>query len=113
MKVYRICEKKQDKLLTLFHGINRSREMKVGEWMTANIKDVRDGSRERAKLYKSGFHVLESLDECRAFSKRFTADRKLCIVECEIGENRWDKEHSPSNIILAEKIKLIKVVEDI
>jgi len=113
MKVYRICERKNGELLTLFHGINGSRKLPKGEWVTAVIKTVRDGSRKRAKAYQSGFHTLADLEETRKFTKRFTANRDLVIVECEIGGKIWKKEHSPANILLAEKIKINKIVEKV
>ena len=111
MKVYRICEIKKNELYTLFHGIAGSRKMKMNTWLTASIKPVRDGSREKAKLYQSGFHTIPTLEECRKFLNRFSAPRELAIVECEIGNNHWPKKHSLVNIILAEKIKLIKIIE--
>ena len=111
MRVYRICEIKNNEPHTLFHGISGSRKMQMNTWLTADIKPVRDGSRNKAKLYQSGFHTLLTLDECRKFLNKFTASRELAIVECEIGDNYWPKKHSPANIILAEKIKLIKIVE--
>jgi len=113
MIAFRICENKNGKLLTLFHGINGSRVMPTQKWITSQTKTVRDGSRSKAKEYISGFHVLPTLDECRQFSKKFRAKRELVIVECEIDDNFWEKEHSPANVLLAKNIKINKIVEKI
>lgn len=113
MKVYRICERKNNELLTLFHGINGSRKMPLNTWLYAIVKEVTDGTRKTSTTYTSGFHVLPTLEETRKFSKKFTAKRDLVIVECEIGDNYWEKTHSPSNVLLAEKIKLNKIIESI
>ena len=110
MIAYRICERKGDKLLTLFHGLNGSRVLPIGIWLIAILKLVRDGSKKTAKEYLSGFHILKSLDECRDFAKKFRASRDLVIVSCEV-KNLRKKEHSPYNVFLADEIKLIEVVE--
>lgn len=111
MKAYRICERKNGKLYTLFHGINGSREMPLGKWIKADVKQVWDGNRKRgAKLYTSGFHVFLSPDECTSFINRFRKPRELVMVECRV-QKTHPKSHSPANILLAEKIKLIKVVK--
>jgi len=46
MSWYKIVET-DDKgnIKTLFHGINRSRILRVGEWLQAELKMVIDGSR--------------------------------------------------------------------
>lgn len=111
--VYRICEIKKGKLLTLFHGINRSRELKIEQWHKAVVKPVTDGNRKTSKVYKSGFHSLATIEETRIFAKKFRAPRYLCIVKCEIKGETWDKEHSPVNIILSEWLKPLEVIEKI
>ena len=113
MIVYRICERKNGKLYTLFHAFDGSREMEMGKWLKAQIKHVKDGSRKKDKRYKSGFHVLEDIEEVRRFAKRFTAKRDLVIVKCEIGKKYWEKKHSHANVLLADRIKLLEIVEDI
>jgi hypothetical protein len=113
MKAYRICELKDGKLLTLFHGLNGSRVMPLDVWLTAKIGEVTDGSRKTSTPYKSGFHVLFTLPETESFLKsKFRAKRKLVIVECEIGSNYWRKEHSRHEVYLSEKIKLIKIMSE-
>ena len=110
LEAYRICERKNGKLYTLFHGIQGSREMPLNVWMEAEVKLVRDGSRGKAKEYLSGFHCIVDLDEMRDFKRMFRKERDLVLVKCKI-EGRRRKEHSRANIILADKIKLLEVVE--
>ena len=107
---YRICERKGKELFTLFHGINGSRRMPINEWLSAKIRPVRDGSRQHAKLYQSGFHVFLDSEECERFINRFSKPRDLVMVKCEIGRT-WEKEHSPTNVLLTDRIRLIKVIK--
>lgn len=46
-KYYRICERKNNKLYTLFHKVNEefpARYMPYNVWLEADIKNVWDGS---------------------------------------------------------------------
>lgn len=110
MKAYRICERKNGKLYTLFHKIGDTREMPIGVWKDADIKLVRDGSRKTAKEYLSGFHCLEDINECRDFVRKFRKQRDLVLVECEV-EGIRKKEHSRSNVLLTDRMKLIRIIE--
>jgi hypothetical protein len=110
MIAYRICERKDEKLLTLFHGLNGTRTLPVGEWLKADVKLVCDGTRKTSTEYMSGFHLLPTMDECRDFARKFTKERDLVMVECEVKGIRR-KEHSPSNVLLVDNMKLIRVVE--
>ena len=110
MIAYRICERKNGKLHTLFHALNGTRELPMNEWLTADIKEVCDGSRKTSKMYTSGFHVLRDIDDCRKFVKKFRRERDLVLVECEVTGIR-DKAHSTSNVLVTDKIKLTRVVE--
>ena len=110
MKVYRICERKGDKVLTLFHSLNGTRVLPIGEWLTADTKIVSDGSRKTSKEYISGFHLIEDPNECREFIKKFRKPRDFVMVECEVEETH-PKSHSRHNVLLAKKMKLIKIIE--
>lgn len=110
MIAYRICERKGENLLTLFHPNKGSRVLPMNKWLTADIKNVSDGSRKTSINYISGFHALEDINECREFIKKFRKQRDLVLVECEV-EGIRKKYHSRSNIILADKIKLLKIIE--
>lgn len=112
MKAYRICEIKNNKLYTLFHGINGSRQMPMHVWLNAEIKDVCDGNHRSSTKYKSGFHVLVSADSARdIIKKQFRAHRDLAIVECEIDGNIWKKSHSKSVVFLSEKIQIKSIID--
>ncbi len=111
MKAYRICERKGDKIQTLFHGVNGSRTIPMNEWLTANVKIVTDGTRDRSTKYISGFHVFAKAEDCRKFVGRFRKERDLVMVECEIRGKMWKKAHSPASVILTEQMKVLKIVE--
>lgn len=112
--MYRICELKNNKLLTLFHGIQGSREMPLNTWLKADVKNVVDGTRKTATPYTSGFHVLKTLEETQKFLKaKFRAKRTLVIVECEIGPDCWKKTHSRNEVYLAKEIKILRIIEEI
>ena len=113
MEAYRICERKGDNLLTLFHAVRGSRVLPLDKWITADVKEVQDGSRKTSKTYLSGFHSLPTLNDCRKFSTKFRAKRDLVIVKCEVKGETWEKKHSPAPIILSRKIKLVEIVEEI
>jgi len=110
MKAYRICERKNEQLHTLFHPINGSRVMPIGIWMEAEVKPVRDASKTKGKEYISGFHCMETLQEMRDLKRMFKKPRDLVIVECEV-EGVRRKKHSRHNVLLVDKMKLIRVVE--
>lgn len=110
---YRICEKKDDKLYTLFHALGepRSRELPLGEWLKAEVKSVWDGSRKTAKRYTSGFHVFETPEECEGFIGLFRKPRHLVMVKVEIGDRTWSKEHSRANVILADEMRVVEEIK--
>ena len=109
---YRICERKQSKLFTLFHafGMPRSRELPMNEWLHADIKPVYDASKKVGKQYTSGFHVFKDPEECARFIKMFRAPRELVMVRILVG-NTWPKSHSRANVLLTNKIKIIEVIK--
>jgi hypothetical protein len=111
MKAYRICERKDDKIQTLFHGVNGSRTIPMNEWLTASVKEVTDGTRETSTKYMSGFHVFKHKEDCRKFIGRFRKERDLVMVECEVKGKMWEKSHSPAPVILVEKMKVLSVLE--
>ena len=110
---YRICERKGGRLYTLFHPFDkesgRSRELPTGEWLTAQIGPVYDGSRKTATEYRSGFHIFEDPEECSRFIKMFRAPRELVMVKVLIGDT-WPKSHSRSNVLLTDRMKVLEVV---
>jgi len=110
MIAYKIVEYDKGVLKSLFHGTNGTRIMEQHTWLEAQIREnAKDGTSKTT--YKSGWHVLPTLDECKAYLSRFTKRLdKLVIVEVEIGGDIWEKEHSPSNVLLSTRMKINDVV---
>lgn len=111
MVYYKIVEKGEDgKLRSLFHGTDGTRIMEEGIWLKAQIREAaKDGTSKTT--YKSGWHVLPTLKECKEYLSRFKCrlDR-LVIVEVEIGSDVWEKTHSPSNVFLSSEMKILEEV---
>jgi len=106
MHWYKIVDKdKKGNFKALFHGIEGSRIIPVGEWVKSEQKLVSDGS--SGTKYKSGWHIMIDYDECSEYLSKFTADIERVIVKVKIRGKVWAKEHSPSNVWLCEYIKII------
>jgi len=102
MSWYKIVETdKKENIKTLFHGINRSRLLKVGEWLKAEMKMVTDGP--NSSEYLSGFHIAPTYEECVEYLKAFKHRHNKKIIKCE-AKNIRPKSHSRHNIFLAEYI---------
>lgn len=104
-KVYfKIVQKKDDKYLTLFHGINGTRLLPVNEWITAEIKpNVADG---KGRTYTSGLHVIDGYQNALDYLKRFKRTDRV-VVKC-YAQDIWHKEKSKDYVFLAKKIKIIE-----
>ena len=105
MKAYKIVEQHGPHLKTLFHGLDGTRTLPYGKWLTAVKKRVKDGTSKTT--YLSGWHVLKSRsaaeDYLRAFTKRLDI---LKIVPVDVrGEVRL-KGHSRSEVYLADQMRL-------
>jgi hypothetical protein len=112
---YRIVEVKNGNPYTLFHGLpnplfdwpnngaKRSREIFRGIWLKADKKLVRDGT---GPYYLSGFNVLLTREGLEKYMERFTALRELRIVEIEVRGELRPKEHSRSEVWLADEMRL-------
>ena len=88
---------------TLFHGVNGSRILKFDEWIKADLKQVKDGTSKT--IYKSGWHIAPTLEECKHYLTFFKHTDKKKIVKCQ-AKNVWQKAHSRSDIYLAEFIMI-------
>jgi len=106
--MYRLFEEKNGVPCTLFHGVNKSRKLPLDTWVDAEIKNVHDGSRDRATEYVSGFHVLPSFESVIKFLNRFKVldNRVICAVDVDIDAGIWDKEHSLSDVKLVKRMKI-------
>jgi hypothetical protein len=107
---YKIVETYDNGLRSLFHGTDGTRHFSVGVWLDAQIRlNAKDGTSKTT--YRSGYHVLLTLKECEDYLSKFKKRlNNLVIVKVEIGDEIWAKTHSPSNVILASKMKIIEVV---
>jgi hypothetical protein len=109
MKIYyKIVEKKDEKFLTLFHGIGGTRVMPVNQWITAEIKDnVMDG---KGTTYTSGLHIIDGYENALDYMSRFRRTDRV-IVSC-YAENLRHKTKSKPYVFLADKIMLIKEISN-
>lgn len=107
-KWYKLIDIKDNSPYTLFHGVNGSRELPVDEWIQADKKMVMDGS--SGTEYLSGFHVLKSEEEALEYLEYFknVENKGIAICECK---NIRDKEHSRSNVFLADDIRILNFYE--
>lgn len=107
MIAWRIVEIKNNKPHSLFHGTNKSREIKLDQWNKANIKMVQDGSGQQKKKYLSGWHVLETEEQAsQFFEKMFRIKTNRRIIKCKVRGNIRPK-HSDGRgqpCILADEI---------
>jgi hypothetical protein len=99
---WRLFEEKNGELYTLFHGINGSRHVPAGKWLTAEIKTVYDGSNKRS--YQSGFHVFANRYAV-VYANRFTAPRRIVAVVVDIKGKTWLKPTNP-DILLVQKMRV-------
>lgn len=100
---FKIVDIENDKIKTLFHGLNGSKTLPVDTWLTATKKMVSDG---KGTVYLSGFHIMQSLDEAKSYLKAFKNIKHKNVIQV-YAKNVWKKEHSTSNVWLAEHIKII------
>lgn len=97
---YRIVEIKNTLPHTLFHGLNGNRRIPTDQWVRASTaKMVRDGT---GPWYKPGFNVLLNREECEKYLERFTRPRELKVVPIWVNDDLRRKEHSRSEVWLAD-----------
>jgi hypothetical protein len=101
---FKILEKKNGQYKTLYHGVNKSRILDVGKWLTSEQKEVKDGS--STHRYTSGWHILPSLAETKEYLKKFKKKRELKLMLCK-AKGVWEKEHSRHDVYLAKKIYIL------
>jgi hypothetical protein len=101
--MWRIIEKKNDKLHTLFHGVKKSRVIPRNKWLTAENKVVNDGI---GQSYISGFHCLETRKECRKYARQFKKKDGRFFVKIKTKGLR--RKNSPHKVYLADKMLIPK-----
>jgi hypothetical protein len=84
---YRIIEVGgHGEVLSLFHGTNGSRQIKLDVWNHAEEKMVMDGS--HGKKYLSGWHFLKTEEEAvEFFESKFRVTSGRFIVKCYVRDN--------------------------
>jgi hypothetical protein len=98
---YRIVEIKGGKVMSLFHGTRRRREIPIGIWHRCDKKIVRDGSGE--SWYESGWHYLRTYAEAEEFfEKMFRVRENRYIISCKVRGNI--REKWSGNCWLADEI---------
>jgi hypothetical protein len=109
MKCFKIMDFKDGKCHTLFHGIDGSKAVEMNTWIKADIVRGRDGSGKT--WYTTGWHVLETLEQAKAYLRRFKHVTTKVIVEAETDGDLWRKEHSPAEgLWLASHLRITKIV---
>ena len=106
-KIMKYSSKYDDHYSTLFHGIEGSKHVPVGQWLEATKKWCIDGS--GGTRYLSGIHVLPSYNEAAKYLENFDDPTDKVIVLCEVKSYR-KKAHSRSAVYLADKCKIISEV---
>ncbi len=100
---YKIVEQRSDGIYTLFHGINGTKKLQRGKWITAEIKkDVMDG---HGTKYTSGIHIVDGLEEAKDYAKKFRRTDRV-IVPC-YAKGLKHKTHSRHLVYLADQIKIL------
>ena len=108
MKAWKIVEGRKDGFYTLFHGLQGSRKIPQGVWLSAEVKRVRDGAGNN--WYQSGFHVLSSRYAAHKYLERFTEveNRSLVVVEVEVDlPTTRPKASSKYGVMLAERMRVL------
>lgn len=104
MEAYRLLRVKDGQPHTLFHGYNRSRKLPQDKLLPAEEKMVTNpGKKTKGAEFLSGWHILETKEECLDYLYRFTA--KDDIVVCRV----WVSEIRPkprSKVSLAKYMKI-------
>lgn len=102
MRCFKIFDQKDSLPCTLFHGINGSKTLPLDTWINAVVKDVSDGG----PIYRSGFHVLLSMEETLKYIARFKHPRVIAEVDVDETAGTWPKAHSKDRVILAKRIRI-------
>lgn len=101
---YKIVDKdNQDRIKTLYHSNNHSKFLERKKWLTAELKDVKDGS--GTTVYTSGWHIMSSPEACKDYLKLFTRLENKVIVRC-MAKDIAKKHHSKKEVYLATEIKI-------
>lgn len=102
-KYYRIVDiDENNNFKSLFHSVmNGRRNMPKDQWIKAIRRIGSEGV--NGPKYRTGFHVLPTLEQCQSYSKKFKIknSRRIISLHCK---NLRKKKHSPSPVMLANEI---------
>lgn len=105
---FKIVERLADKTYrTLYHGVLGSRELPLQTWLKAEKKTVTDGGMSRDTQYTSGWHVFKEKDQAISYLDNFKTEVNRVVIKCYT-KNIRPKEHSRSNVYLADSIYIPK-----
>ena len=107
--MYRIFDDIDDLPRTLFHGVHRSRKLPLDEWIEAEVKYGQDGSGQKKKRYKTGFHMVDSEAAALKFLDtmfKYKNQRVVCRVLVDETAGTWPKPHSRHGITLVKRMKI-------
>jgi hypothetical protein len=96
MHCFKIMDFKEGKLKTLFHGTDGTRVVPQWELVKAQVREHATDGGPGSAMYRSGWHVLETLEQAKAYLKKFKNMTHKVIVKCEISGDIWKKDHSPA-----------------
>jgi hypothetical protein len=70
----------------------------VPQWelVKAQVREHATDGGPGSAMYRSGWHVLETLEQAKAYLKKFKNMTHKVIVKCEISGDIWKKDHSPA-----------------
>ena len=80
MIAYKIVELDDNKIKTLFHGVNGSRTVSCNKWIEADCKQGRDGSGER--WYLTGWHTLPTKEDAEKYMTMASQDQIPIVLPC-------------------------------
>jgi len=112
MLFYKIVEKNKatGRYKFLFH--DRTKDFKVGDELIATKKMVYEAYNKKTKekiLYLSGIHVIETLDLCQKYLKRFKNKNNKTILKVQ-AFNFTKKPNGRPGVFLADKIEIIEEI---
>ena len=109
IKVWRIVEKHEKGLKTLFHGINGSRILPRGVWLKAEQKI---GSEGKGRKYLTAFHCLDSKENMLKFTEKFRIKKNRYIIPIlakQIRPKQGSKALLASEIFIPTNARLVKL----
>jgi len=101
-KYYRIVDVDGENFKSLFHSVmNGRRTMPKNMWIKAIKRIGWEGA--AGPKYRTGFHVLPTLEECQKYASKFKIKDRRRIISLHCKDLR-KKKHSPSGVLLAGEI---------